>query len=455
MTRWNPSRLPRYGLRSYERIWRASPPTILAGGFLFLILLGTLLLKLPICLQQPVGWQEALFTATSAVTVTGLVTVDVGGHFTLWGELVLMLLIQAGGLGLMTFSVVTLLMLGHRISLRHELVAREAINQTSLSSVKKTSMAVLRMALTLEAVGFVLLAIFWIPDMGWSKGSWWALFHSISAFNNAGFGLSANSLMDYSGSFGINLVISALYVLGGLGFAVMVSLISYREQGHLPINTRLVLYTTVGLNVAAMVLILLLESDNPATLEGMDGWGEQLWAAWFQATTPRTAGFNTVDIGALNHSTCMILILLMFIGAGSNSTGSGIKINTFVVLLSATWSFIRRYQAPTLFGRGIPSETVLKALAVSVMAMMVVFLGIFMLTVTEKADYLDVVFEVVSAFGTVGLSRGLTPELSTLSQWVLMVVMFVGRLGPLTLAFLLATPRRSMIRHAEAEIQIG
>lgn len=438
-----------------QRAWPISPPVLLAMGFLVLIGLGTLLLKLPFAQTTPVSWGDALFTATSAVTVTGLVVTDTGPSFSLFGEAVLLVLMQVGGLGLMTFAVLALLSLGGRITGREYLVTSAPYNRTNPGDVLRTVKAVLKLALVAEGIALVPLALVWIPEHGWLEGLWWSLFHTVSAFNNAGFTLSPDSLMAYSGNAIINTVIPALYIIGGLGFVVIIGLLNYPRTRCFDLNVKVVISGTAVLSLAGMVLIFMLEADNPATLAGLPGLSDQLWAAWLQATTPRTAGFNSLDIASLTLPTCLVLMALMFIGAGANGTGSGIKVTTLFVLLAATWTYIRGRTTPTLFSQRIDTTVMTKALAVTVMAVLGIFMGTLALAMTEDADLLTIAFEATSALGTVGLTRGLTAELSGWGQAIILVMMFVGRLCPLTVAYLVGSAFLSAETTTANELQIG
>lgn len=436
------------------RMINLSPPMIISLGFLVLITLGTGLLMLPIAATQATPLLSALFTATSAVTVTGLGVLDTGTHFTVFGQVVIALLIQAGGLGFMTFAVVAASMLGAKIGINQQRVAQEAFNQTSLENLTQIAKAVLWYSLIIEGIGILLLTLIWQSEFGWGEAAYRAFFYTISAFNNAGFALDASSLMPYVSNVGVNLVISALFMIGGIGFVVLMDLRQKKTWSKLSTNTRLVLTTTFFLNISAFLLIWLLEARNPNTL-GALSWGDQALAAWFQAVSPRTAGFNTLAMDQLTNASTFLTMFLMFIGAGSLSTASGIKVGTFAILLVATYSVLRQQDEVTVFKRTIPLQQVMKAMALMVVAAFLIFLGIFVLDITEKASFLDISFEVVSALGTVGLSRGLTPKLSEAGQLMIIFLMIAGRLGPLTLAYSFAVPKHDLIRYPETKVQIG
>jgi trk system potassium uptake protein len=438
-----------------RRLLSLNPPQALLLSFVTLCLLGTLLLKLPLASYGETTWLQALFTAVSATTVTGLVVVDTGTHFTLFGQMVLLCLMQAGGLGLMTFGVFVIAMTRDRLSLGQMSMLREALNYRSHGDLRSLLQWMIGFTVIMEMLGTLLLAIQWVPEMGLARGLYFSLFHAISAFNNAGFGLLDSSLMRYAGSAWINLVIPFLFITGGLGFIVVAELVRKRRFAHLSLHAKLMIVGTVVINAVATLAILALEYRNPGTLGGMASFGERLWAAWFQAVSPRTAGFNTIDIGAMTAATSLLMMLLMFIGGGSGSTASGIKLSTFIVLLLATRDFLRNREHPTAFGRSIDSGTVLRAMSIAVISMIIVFAALFCLTVTETASFLDLAFESVSAFGTVGLSRGITAQLSGAGQAAIILLMLVGRIGPLTLAFMIASRKRSDIRHPFDTVNLG
>ncbi|TDP40519.1 trk system potassium uptake protein TrkH [Idiomarina aquatica] len=419
-----------------------------------LIVVGAGLLLLPFATHQSIGVIDALFTATSAVTVTGLVVVDTGADFTLFGQTVIALLIQFGGLGLMTFAVVTLIAIGGKIGVFHQQVAATAFNQTKLATVTSTAKSVVLFALMVESLGMVLLFICWIDEMPIADALFHSFFYAISAFNNAGFALSSDSLSAYVGDPGTNLIITGLFITGGLGFVVWIDLYRQRRWHKLNLYSRVMIISTVIINVVVMLLFLLLEWNNSATL-GALAESERWWAAWFHATTPRTAGFNTLDVAGYNDGTTILTILLMFVGAGSISTSSGIKLMTFVVLILSTYAFLRQREEIRIFNRSIPEHTVRKAFALTVISVSLIWIAFFLLSATHNLRFIDAIFEVVSAFGTVGLSRGITGELNPFGQFLIMFLMFFGRIGPLTLGYLLAKPKRNRVRYPSTEIPIG
>ena len=432
-----------------------SPPSVLAIGFLLLMLFGTVLLKLPFATRESITWIEALFTAASAVTVTGLAVVDTGSVFSPIGQLMIVGLVQAGGLGFVTFAVIAAMSLSARLGIGQKAFAQEALGQTSLAKVGHVAKAVFIYSMFFELVGWLLLTLAWQDDLGWRNASYYGFFHSIAAFNNAGFALFPDSMSSFVGDTWINLIISSLYIIGGIGFVVLMDIRQKQRWHKLQTNTKIILSATLLINLIAFVLIWLLEASNPATLAPLMV-KEQALAAWFQATVPRSSGFNSINTGEMTDASTVLTLLLMFIGGGSLSTAGGIKLGTFVVLLLATRAFLRRHDDVRVFNRSIGQQQVMKALAVTSITLMMIFMGIFLITAIERdADFLDVAFEVVSSVCTVGMSRGLTAELSPVSQFLLIFMMFAGRLGPLTLAYFIATPHKSRIKYPSTNIQIG
>lgn len=443
-------------VRQVERqVMRLTPPQALILSFVGLSLVGTLLLKLPIATHVPITWLQALFTAVSASTITGLTVIDVGVHFTLFGQWVLLVLIQLGGIGLLTFGVLIIHLASGRLTLRNRAALQDSFNQSGRIDMQRLLGVLFRFIVMTELLGTVLLAIQWVPQMGWSRGLFHSFFHAVSAFNNAGFSLEPHSLAAYVGNPLINLVISGLFIAGGLGFAVIADLRARRRFHDMALHTKLMLIGTVSINVVAMLMLLALEYGNPDTLGGLHSWGDRLWAAWFQAVAPRSAGFSTIDTAQLTAASAFFVLMLMFIGAGSGSTGGGIKLTTFIVLLVATRAFLRQEQRPVLYGRSIDPALTLRALAITAIAVLCVMAGTFLLMLSENAPFLDLAFEVVSAASTTGLSRGITPSLSPIGQGVIMVLMLIGRVGPLTLAFTLANPRGAEIQYPAGRINIG
>jgi trk system potassium uptake protein TrkH len=442
-------------LQVEKRLLQLTPPQALILSFVGLALIGALLLKLPIASHHATSWGQALFTAVSAATVTGLVVLDTGTHFTLFGQGVLLVLMQAGGLGLMTFGIFIIFITRGQLALTHRAALSEALNQSGQGNMRQLLRWMFGFTFAMECVGTALLAFQWVPEMGWRQGLYYSFFHAVSAFNNAGFGLHADSLIAYVNNPLVNTVISTLFICGGIGFVVIADMMTKRRFSEFSLHTKLMLVGTLVINAFAMLGILFLEYGNPETLGGLPLLSDRLWAAWFQATAPRTAGFNSIDVGAMLPSTALLIMVLMFIGGGSGSTASGIKLSTFIVMLAATRTFFRSQERPVIFGRSLDSGTILKAMAISTVSVFCVLIGTFLLTTTESAAFIDLAFEVVSAFGTVGLSRGVTADLSAAGQAVIMLLMLIGRVGPLTLAFTIANRHRASIQYPVGQVNIG
>ncbi|GEA16176.1 MAG: trk/ktr system potassium uptake protein [Moorella sp. (in: firmicutes)] len=419
---------------------------------------GTLLLSLPIASQsgQPVAVIDALFTATSATAVTGLVTVDTQTTYSLFGELVILTLIQTGGLGFMTLSTLVALLLGKRITLKERLVMQEAMNQLTVEGVVRLSKYVLIFTLFAEGLGALLLSIRFSSQMPLGQAIYFGIFHAVSAFCNAGFDLFSRSLVDYRGDLLVNMVITLLIIFGGLGFSVVADIYTKRSWQRLSLHSKIVIRTTLLLIVTATVIIFLLEYTNTKSLAPLP-LGEKILASYFQAVTPRTAGFNTLVIGDLRPVTLLFITILMFIGASPGSTGGGIKTTTFAAIAVAVWTIIRGNVDIEVFGRRLPRGTVLKALAIAAVSLLLIVTVTGILLITEQADLQMVLFEVTSAFGTVGLSMGLTPKLTVAGKLLITATMFTGRVGPLTLAFAIAQRlgRQGIKHYPEERIIVG
>ncbi|PTR16280.1 trk system potassium uptake protein TrkH [Nitrosospira sp. Nsp2] len=432
-----------------------TPPQALVLSYIGLCFVGSLLLKLPAATQIPISWSQAIFTAVSASTVTGLVVVDTGTHFTLLGHWILLFLMQCGGLGLMTFGILIIHLMKGQLGLKHRAALRESFNQSGQGDLRRLMFWAVGFTAIMELLGTAMLAIQWVPEMGWNRGLFYSFFHALSAFNNAGFALAHDGLVAYVANPLVNIVISLLLICGGIGFVVVADVIGKKRFAQYSLHTKLMLIGTLAINLVAMLVVLVLEYGNPATLAALPGWGAKLWASWFQAVTPRSAGYNTLDIGALLPSTAFFITGLMFIGGGSGSTAGGIKLSTFLVVLLTTWAFLKKQERPVVFGRSIQLDIIRKSLAIIVISLLCVTTGIFLLTITETAAFLDLAFEGVSAAATVGLSRGITADLSLAGQAIIVILMVIGRVGPLTIAFTLATTRGESIQYPSGQVSIG
>jgi len=436
-----------------------SPSRVLVLGFAVLILFGALLLTLPQATQDGLGlpFLNAAFTATSAVCVTGLVVVDTATTFTLFGQWVILFLIQVGGLGFMTFATLFAMILGKKITLKERLLLQEALNQVSVAGVVRLTKSVLLISFAFEAIGALILTLRWYSDFGWSKALYYGIFHSISAFNNAGFDLMGNftSLTAYVGDPVVNMTIMVLFICGGLGFIVMADLLTHQKKFSL--HTKIVLLVSGGLILLGTVIILIMEFTNPDTL-GQLPLGTKVMASLFQSATTRTAGFNTLNIAGIYDTTLLSMIVLMFIGASPGGTGGGIKTTTFIAIFLSVLSTYRSDPHVAIKGRTLPKDVIQKAWAVTTSALLLIFLIISILSHTENSDLMTIFFEVTSAFGTVGLSLGITPTLSDIGKMAIILTMFIGRLGPLTLAFVLSQKtdkKAAHIKYPDERIMIG
>ncbi len=421
------------------------PERVLALGFLSLILVGTILLTLPIAsvTRHSIGLHKALFTSTSAVCVTGLVVLDTGTAFSLFGKIVILVLIQIGGLGLMIFATLVMIALGRRISLRNRVLIRESMNTTGLSGLIRLIKWFSLMAGLIELIGAILLSIRFIPIYGLSKGIENSVFHSVSAFCNAGFDLFGGykSVTGFSSDPIVVLTMAALTILGGLGFFVLLEIYQNRMRfAKFSLHTKLVLVITTTLLLLGFLLTIAVEWTNPQTLGPMN-FLDKLMNGFFQSVTLRTAGFCTIDQAALTDSSKMIGIIFMFIGASPASTGGGVKTTTMGVLFLMVLSVVRAHDSVVVFGKQIPVNVFKRALTVVLISLFIVIICSCALSISERdsgMDMIDIIFEATSAFGTVGLSSVGTPNLNLFSQMLIIPVMFFGRVGPLTLAFALA-----------------
>ncbi len=414
---------------------------IIAFGYLVVIMAGTLLLMLPASTSagKRTGFLTALFTATSATCVTGLVVVDTATHWTAFGQAVILMMIQIGGLGFMTMGVLLAILLRKRISLRTRGILQESMNYMQMGGVIRLVQTALRGTLLFEGVGALLLSVRFIPVFGAGKGILYGIFHSVSAFCNGGFDLMGgfsgeySSLVGFRGDVLINFVIMALIILGGIGFFVWSDL--YQKGLHWKrymLHTKIALFTTVFLLVAGTALYFIFERDN--LLMGM-GSGEQLLAAAFSSVTARTAGFNTIDTGALTSASKLLTMLLMFIGGSPGSTAGGIKTVTALVLVAYVWANLRGSRGVNLFRRRLDDDVINKASNVVVISLLLAVCSvIFICFVQPGLPVEDVMFEVFSAIGTVGMSTGLTRDLSFASRIVVILLMYTGRIGSMSFA---------------------
>ncbi len=400
---------------------------------------------------------DALFTATSAVCVTGLVVVDTGTAFKPLGQTIIMLLIMVGSLGFMTMATMIFVILGRQITLRDRLLIHESFNTHNIQGMVVLILSVIRLAFLLQFIGTVLLSIRFVPLFGWGKGLFYALFHAVSAFGNAGFDLMGgfDSLTSFVTDPMVTGTIALLFIIGGLGFTVVIECYQKKRYPTFSLHTKVVLGITAFLLVFGTLSVLLMEFSNDATL-GTLPFFNKILAAFFTAATPRTAGFNVVPTNLLHPYTLFFLLTLMFIGASPASTGGGIKTTTFVTLALTVINTVKGNQEVVIGRRRLPHDLVMRSLAVACIAFSLVVVATLLLTMTENKEFMAVLFEVVSAFGTVGLSTGITPDLTTFGRVIIIFVMFAGRVGPLTIAFALAKRKTETgIRYPEERIMVG
>lgn len=451
-------------LRKNGRQKALHPAAMLILGFLVLILVGTILLALPVsaCDGKSIGLFDSLFTATSAVCVTGLVAVDTGTTFSLFGQIALLVLIQVGGLGFMVFATMIMVMLGRKISLRGRMLIRESMNTASLSDLSALTLAYMALALGFEILGAGLLSIRFVPLYGWGRGLWLSLFHSVSAFCNAGFDLFGNfsSLTGFADDPLILLTVSGLIVGGGLGFTVILETLRNRNGfRNLTLHTKIVLTLTGILLASGTLFFLLAERTNESTLAGQNA-GNRLLNAFFQSVTLRTAGFNSFDLAGMRDGSKLFSVLFMIVGASPASTGGGIKTTTAAVLFLLMLNVIKGENEVNVVKRRLSADSVKRALAVTTLFLTILVFGTLTISLIENGRFslADIGFEAGSAMGTVGLSAIGTPNLSTASRAVLLPMMFLGRVGPLTLALALANRQsipKSAAKYPEEKIMIG
>lgn len=443
------------------------PSRILVLSFLGIIFIGAFLLSLPISAENKnVSFIDALFTSTSAVCVTGLATIDVGREFNLFGEIVLLSLIQIGGLGIMTLSIIFMMMAGKRLSLTEKDVIQDTYTHGGQRSPATIAKEVLQFTLIIEGIGAALLACRFVPEQGFIKGVYSAVFHSISAFCNAGFALFSNSLENYKTDWIVSLTISSLIIFGGIGFLVLTEIwrrLPYTRERirRLSLHTKLVFVTTAILIIFGTVSIAFLEWEN--TLAELAP-RHKILCAYFQSVSTRTAGFNTIPIGGMTGVSLLICIMLMFIGACPGSCAGGVKTTTAATLTLLAISKLRGHEYTKVFCRTIPNQSITRAINVVLISMTLVGAAVMLLLISEfkglspsesQNGLMTILFETVSAFGTVGLSMGITPKLTVLGKLIISGVMFIGRLGPLMITIAISRKSQAAFFYAEENIMIG
>ncbi|EFA74257.1 K+ transporter Trk [Raphidiopsis brookii D9] len=430
------------------------------------ILCGTILLMMPFSTSNGT-WNDpivALFTSTSAVCVTGLSVVDPGTYFSFWGQLLILLLVQIGGLGYMTTTTFLILLIGKRFDLRQKVAIQQALDRPGMSGSSQIIRSIIATTIIFEITGIFLLLPAFVPDHGWSYGMWLAIFHSINSFNNAGFSLFKDNLIGYQTSLLVVFTVTGLIIFGGIGYQVILDMYLWLRDRlkrkttfmAFSLDFKVAVSTTLLLLVVGTVAFFLIEIRNPETF-GKFRFSDQLLLAWFQSVTPRTAGFNTIDIGKMSDAGLFITIALMFIGASPGGTGGGIKTTTLRVLTSCTKAILQGKEEVWLYERKIAINLILKAIGVVFGSLATVLSATVLISLTDpKLEFIQILFEVVSAFGTVGLSTGITGSISTAAKIVIIVTMYIGRVGVLlSMSAILGDPRPSRVHYPEGNLLVG
>ena len=435
--------------------WRDVPmPLKIAGLYVGFIVFGTCLLLLPWSSKDGLSLSEAAFTATSAVTVTGLSVITPADDLTGFGQAMLLLLIQFGGVGLIALTVAVLAALGVRVGMDGRALLQGDMGIGRQSRLIQLIRRIVKVVLLFELGAAALLAVVFVPEHGVGQGLWHAVFHAVSAFNHAGFDIFGNSLQDYTSNAYVLLVVSFTFILSSLGFIVYADLRAGWRWHKLTLHTKLMLVGTLVLLVVPWMLTLGLEWSNPDTLGPLQT-SDKLAAGWFASVTPRTAGFATLDTAALSPATTWMVMALMIVGGGSGSTAGGIKVTTVVVLALAALAFFRKSSDIRVFRTSVAANQVQKALALMWVTLIVYLIAMFLLLATQDIAFLNLQFEAMSALATVGLSRGVTGDLDQAGRIVIMVLMLLGRLGPLTLGYVIAAQRPPLTRYPNGEIHLG
>ena len=434
---------------------KSNPYLVIISSFIIFLAIGTMLLALPIAQRQPTSFIDCLFISTSAFTVTGLATIDITANFNTFGHIIIMILVQAGGLGIITLAMIVFIMLGRKVGLKSRSLATEALNQQNLGGILRLVLKLLLISLLFESIGAVLLALEWVPLLGIKRGLFNSFFTAVSAFNNAGFALHSDNLVQYQTNPLTNFIITTLIILGGLGFTVILDLYQKKKFSHLRLHTKIMIFGTIIINTFATLSIYLLEMNNLKTLGGHNTF-DQFQMAYFQAITTRTAGFNTIDIGALQTPTILLMMLFMFIGGGSTSTAGGIKLTTAVVIFFGTISYIKQREQISLFKRAIDTKNLFKSFAIVVLSSTFIFIITLALVIAEPdLPFLAVMFEVISAFGTVGLTMGITAKLSVIGKLLIILMMMIGKIGVLTIVLTFSKPQKALYTYPKEDVLTG
>lgn len=433
---------------------------VLALGFLAIILLGALILSLPISSAngEVTSFIDSLFTSTSAVCVTGLVTVDTGTHWNLFGQIIIMLLIEVGGLGFMSFTTLIAIILGKKITLRDRLALQNSMNTFDIHGIVKMVRYILIFTISVQLVGAALFATQFIPEYGPLRGAFYGIFHSISAFCNAGFDVFGNgvSMTTHNTNGVVILVASALIIIGGLGFTVWSELYSIKNIKRLSLHSKVVILITSILVIGGATLMFLFEHKNPNTMASLSLW-DKITNSLFAATTPRTAGFNSIPTDGMTTAGQFLTILLMFVGGSPGSTAGGLKTTTMGILLFTVICVIKGREDTEIFMKKISKDIVYKSLTLVFIGLSLIITVTMILSYTEVgASFIELLYETVSAFTTAGLTLGLTPNLSIIGKVLIIIMMYLGRVGPLTVVLALTREKRDNgIKYPEGKILIG
>lgn len=438
---------------------KLSHSQILAGGFFIIILIGAFILNMGFSSAkgESIGFLDALFTSTSSVCVTGLIVADTGTYWSNFGKFVIMLLIQIGGLGFMTIATLGVIISGEKLSYSKKLLIQDSLSSEKTSDIIKFCKKIILVSLFIELVGAICLSIAFVPEFGFVKGICYGIFHSVTAFCNAGFDIMGNfsSLTAYFNNPIVNISIMLLIILGGLGFSTIFDINRKRAFKKFRLNTKIILITTAILIVIPTFLFFIFEMNNPKTLGNMN-LGEKILASLFQVVSPRTAGYNTIELSQMYDSTKFLTIILMFIGGAPASTAGGLKTTTFALIIISVYCLFKQKSEIEIFGRTIPFKNLNKALVSLVIGFTLVITGTMIILSYSDFDFLTVLYEVTSAYATVGLTLGITTKLNAVCKITLIILMFMGRVGSLTVLYsFIKTDSKKKYKYPKEEINIG
>lgn len=446
--------------RLYSKINKLNGIQIIILGIIAINIIGAIILTLPVSSKSGKGtnFLDALFTSASAVCVNGLVINDTGTYWSTFGQIVLIILSEVGGLGIMSFTIFIAILLGKKITLKDRLTLQSSMNTFSIQGLVKMIKYIMYVAFSVQFFGILLLSTQFVPEFGIKKGMFYSLFHSVSAFCNVGMDLFGDfkSLTEYYSNPVIIITISILVIIGGLGFTVLIELYNYKEIKNISVHTKMVLFISTLLIILGALLIFILEYNNPKTLGDM-GIFDKILNSIFASITPRTAGFNTISTEGMTKAGKIVTITLMFIGGSPGSTAGGLKTSTFGIIIFTIISVIRGRDDTEAFGRRFSKEVVYKSFSLLIIGIMLVIAATMLLSITEYDEtFISILYEATSAIGTAGLSTGVTQRLSGIGKVVIIIMMYIGRIGPFTLAFALTNNKKKTgIRYPEGRILIG